>query len=85
MIIKKVKVEDLYFPFSCSQKDKAGPIITNGGALPVVEVKLELAVTGAELELLKEGLVMHERQAVQDIKLLLLSDKEWREKERNEK
>jgi len=50
-------------------------IVTNGGALPVVEIELKLAVSRAKLELSQESLVVHQGEAVEDIKFLLLNER----------
>ena len=50
-------------------------IIANRGALPVVEIELKLAVSRAKLELSQESLVVHQGEAVEDIKFLLLNER----------
>ena len=46
----------------------------HGGALPVVEVVLEVAVADPELELLQERRVLHQVQRVEHVEVALLNE-----------
>ena len=55
-----------------SLEDEADLLEVHGGALPVVEVVLEVAVTDPELELLQERRVLHQVQRVEHVEVALI-------------
>mmetsp|Transcript_62819 Transcript_62819/g.132646 ORF Transcript_62819/g.132646 Transcript_62819/m.132646 type:complete len:304 (-) Transcript_62819:653-1564(-) len=65
---------------SCSEvgleQDETDAVRRDLGALPVVEVVLQVTITHAELQLLQKAVVLHDVQSVEDVEVVLLGEDE---------